>query len=173
MPREVRGTFTVMGPRDFVLAPWTATKLVVRAADDLNAIAARARREPDPVEELHRDLHVLLAELAELIAVGTTLATGGDDLRRTAVSLDRHTVELIDGGAELTDTAKVLTAIAAELNVALQTFRAALPRLLDGLDTVDQLETAVETVAETVEPLQGVAQKVGRFTDRRAARSRS
>jgi hypothetical protein len=45
-------------------------------------------------------------------------------------------------------------------------FLAALPRMLEGLDVVEQLEDAVETVAETVEPLAGAAEGVGRLTRR-------
>ncbi|MCW2957817.1 MAG: hypothetical protein JWP18_620 [Solirubrobacterales bacterium] len=157
-----------MGPTTVILAPWHAAKLVLRAADDLNAVARRARQEPHPVDEVQADLRVMMVELAALVRLLQELIVGGDDLRRTAAVLDAHTVELIDGGAELTDTAKVLTVTVQDVNVALQAFRAALPRLLDTLETVEHLETAVETVAETVEPLQGVATKVGRLTQRRA-----
>ncbi len=87
--------------------------------------------------------------------------------------LDATATELVDGGAELTATAKhldgnaeVLNVLAASLDQTLGVFRAALPRLLGALDTVEELEESVETVAETIEPLQRTAEKVGRVTDR-------
>jgi conjugal transfer/entry exclusion protein len=54
---------------------------------------------------------------------------------------------------------------------SLRVLRAAFPRLLEGLDSVEQLEDSVETVAETVEPLQGVAKGVGRVSDRLSRKS--
>ena len=176
-----------MGPTDVVLAPWRLTRGVVRAAEDLHDLAERARRDPDPVEQARERLDLALGELDTLIGVARsleatavaldsggedllrateelhatarTLVTGGDDLRRTGEKLDGHTVELIGGGRELTEVAK-------EMAESLRVFRSALPRLLGGLDTVEQLEDAVETVADTVEPLQGVARGVGRVSTR-------
>ena len=176
-----------MGPEDVILAPLRLVKAVTRAAEDLNAIAERARREPDPVEEVRallddvinnlRGLNLHAAQLdqtAGRIVTGgddlrqtgekldghmITLIDGGEDLRQTAEKLDGHAAELIDGGADLTDTAK-------ELAAHLAVFRAALPRLMQALGTVEELETAVETVADTVEPLQGIANGVGRVRRR-------
>ena len=149
-----------------MLAPWRLTRTVARAADDLNTLAERARRDPDPVEEVRGRLDTLLAEIRSLDrhavavdATAETIVTGGRDLRLTGESLDAHTVELITGGRELTETAK---AIAVHLAV----FRQALPRLLEALGTVEDLEESLEVVAETVEPLQGVANGVGRVTRR-------
>ena len=102
---------------------------------------------------------VLVPLTAALEATAVQLKTGGEDLNATGKSLDVHTVELIDGGARL-------TAVSEELEAHLAVFRAALPRLMQGLDMVEQLEGAVETVAETVEPLQGAAERVGRVTQR-------
>jgi methyl-accepting chemotaxis protein len=193
---------------DVALAPLKAGRLVLRAADDLNAVAERARRDPDLVEEVRERLDALLSQIGALTALigplhdavltltavadrvdGTAgeivvgsreltevarslngraveLIDGGERLRRTSESLDGHSVELIDGGSEL-------TAVAQELAGTLRVFRAVLPRLLEGLDTVEQLEDAVETVAETVEPLAGAAEGVGRITDRLTRRSRT
>ena len=47
------------GPLDIVLAPWRAVRVVVRAADDLNALAERARRDPDPLDEARARLDAL------------------------------------------------------------------------------------------------------------------
>ena len=142
-----------------VLAPWRATRGLARAADDLHDLAERARRDPDPVEEVRQRLDELLIVARELNATAWTIVTGGRDLRHTAEVLDADTRELIDGGQDLTEVSK-------ELAASMRVFRAALPRLLDGLDTVEELEEAVGTVAETVEPLQGVAEGVGRLSGR-------
>ena len=171
---------------DVALAPWKAGRLLVRAADDLNAVAERARRDPDPVEEVRERLDALLGEIARLTelvvplpgvlsglavvaervdATGRRIVTGGQDLVAVGARLDGHAVELIDGGADL-------TAVSRELADTLAVFRAVLPRLLDGLDTVEHLEDAVESVAETVEPLAGAAESVGRFTKRLSRRGR-
>jgi methyl-accepting chemotaxis protein len=177
----------MVGPLDVVAAPWRAVRVLVRAADDLNDLAERARRDPDPLDEARARLDSLFTELETLIgavrtvdasavalgaggedllvatrelnATARTIETGGRDLRHTGEVLDGHTQELIAGGKDLTAAAK-------DLAHSLRIVRAALPRLLDGLDTVEDLEASVETVAETVEPLQGVAKGVGRVTDR-------
>ena len=176
-----------MGPIDLALAPWRALQIVGRAADDLNAVAERARRDPDPVDEARERLDTLFTELETLIgairtvntsalalaaggqdlllatrelnSTAQTIEAGGRDLRRTGEVLDDHTHELISGGQDL-------TAVAKDLAASLRVVRATLPSLIEGLDTVEQLEESVEKVAETVEPLQGVAKGVGRVTDR-------
>jgi len=167
-------------------------RAVARAAEDLHAVAERARRDPDPIDEARKRLDELFSQLARLIdsirtvdasalALGAggedlllatrelnstarTIETGGRDLRRTGEILDDHTQELIAGGQDL-------TAVAKEMAQSLRVLRAALPRLLEGLATVEQLEESVETVADTVEPLQDVAKGVGRVTDRLSRRN--
>jgi methyl-accepting chemotaxis protein len=181
-----------VGPVDVVLAPWRTARVLARAAEDLNALAERARREPDPVEEARERLDALFTQLETLIgAIGTvdasaaalvsggqdllaatrelnstaqTIDAGGRDLRRTGEVLDDHTKELITGGDDL-------TAVATDLAQSLRVVRGALPRLLDGLESVEELEQSAEVVAETVEPLQGVAKRVGRVSDRLSRRS--
>ena len=181
-----------MGPIEVVVAPWRAVRALARAAEDLNALAQRARRDPDPVDEARERLNALFTELETLLAairtvdatalaLGTggedllvatrslnstarTIETGGRELRRTGEVLDDHTQELIAGGQDL-------TAVAKDLADSLRVLRAALPRLLEGLDSVEQLEESVETVAETVEPLQGVAKGVGRVSSRLSRQS--
>jgi len=144
--------------------------VLVRAADDLNAIAERARRDPDPVDEARARLDALFRELETLIGVVLTvdasavaLGAGGEDLLAATRDLNSTARTIETGGRELRRTGEVLDAHTQEL---IWILRAALPRLLDGLDTVEDLEASVETVAETVEPLQDVAKGVGRVTDR-------
>jgi prefoldin subunit 5 len=182
----------VIGPSEVVLAPWRGLRLLARAAEDLHAVAERARRDPDPVDEAWERLDALFKQLETLIAAIRTvdasagalgaggedllhatrslnstaraIETGGRELRRTGEDLDGHTQELIAGGGDL-------TAVAKDLAGSLRVLRAALPGLLEGLDSVEQLEESVDTVAETVEPLQGVAKSVGRVSDRLSRRS--
>ena len=182
----------MLGPIEVVLAPWRALRVLARAAEDLNAVAERARRDPDPVDEARERVDALFAELKTLIAAVRTvdasavalgaggedlllatrslnstahaIETGGRELRRTGEVLDEHTQELITGGRDL-------TAVAKDLADSLRVLRAALPRLLEGLDSVEQLEESVETVAETVEPLQGVAKGVERVSNRLSRKS--
>lgn len=182
----------MVGPVALVIAPWRVVRVLARAAEDLNAVAERARRTPDPVEEARERLDALFTQLetltgavwkvnASALALGAggeelvlathelnstarTIETGGRELRHTGDALDNHTQELIAGGQDL-------TAVAKDLADSLRVVRASLPRLLERLESVEQLEDSVETVAETIEPLQGVAKGVGRVSDRLSGRS--
>jgi methyl-accepting chemotaxis protein len=181
-----------MGPLEILLLPWRAVRVLARAAEDLHSVAERARRDPDPVDEVRERLDAFFGELETLIAAirtvdtsavtlsagaedlllatrsldstARTIETGGRELRRTGEVLDEHTQELIAGGQDL-------TAMAKDLADSLRVLRVALPHLLEGLDSVEQLEESVETVAETVEPLKGVAKGVGRVSDRLSRQS--
>jgi ABC-type transporter Mla subunit MlaD len=155
-----------MRPLDLALAPWRTVQVIARAADDLNAVAERARRDPDPVDEARQRLDGLFTEVETLIAAIRTvdasavaLSAGGEDLLMETRALHVTARAIESGGRDLTMAAK-------DLARSLHILRAALPRLLEGLDTVEQLEESVETVAETVEPLKGVARGVGRVSDR-------
>ena len=155
------------------LAPIRLPVRLAKALDDLTVLADRARRDPDPVEEVRERLDRLLSELhvvlevAQVIArvgenldvTGRQIVVGGRDLTLTAKTLERDTRELIDGGAELTEVSR-------RIETDLQAFRALLPRIVDALDTVERLEDGMETVTDTVEPLQGAAERVGRVTRR-------
>src|SRR4051812_26870507 len=162
-----------MSVSDVLLAPWRIPVRVVRALDDLAALADRARRDPDPVDVVRERLDALLLELAAAVvaiqdatgaairvdATGHMIHDGGQDLLEATERVDQRGRQIVDGGARLTE-------VSQELERHMRVFRAALPRLLEGLDTVEELEDAVETVADTVEPLQGAAQRVGRVTQR-------
>jgi hypothetical protein len=180
-----------MDLRAVLLAPVRVPVRLAQALDDLATIADRARRDPDPVEEIRDRVDVALAELDRVVAVARDIVHGGAELTATAQALTRVAVALDatgraihDGGQELTATAKTLdghtcelidggerlTVATEQVEAHMRVFRAALPRMLEGLDTVEELEAAVETVADTVEPLQGAADRVGRVT-RRLSRS--
>ena len=188
-----------------VLAPIRVPMRLARALDDLAVLAERARREPDPVEQVRTRVDTLLVELARLVEIGEAIVSGGSeltvetrganrlmheliggarDLQRTGVALDGTGRELHDGGQDLLEQTRALDAegrelidggdrlrqVSEQLEQHLRVFRAALPRVLDGLDTVESIEGKIETVAETVEPLQGAAERVGRVS-RRLSRS--
>jgi uncharacterized phage infection (PIP) family protein YhgE len=155
-----------MRARDAIQAPWKAAQLVLRAADDLHTLGERARQDPDPVDEVRERLDQLGAQLAGLISVAQgldntarTIVTGGNDLRRTGEALDAHTQQIITGGQDL-------TAVGEELASSMRVLTAALPEVLDGLSSVEELEDSVGTVADTVQPLQGLTQGVGRVSGR-------
>ena len=111
------------------------------------------------LEDLATEVTRLRMVAQSLDATGQQIVVGGSDLDQATRMQERRTRELIDGGEDLTQTAK-------RLDDDLQVFIAVLPRILEALDTVDRLEGEVETVAETIEPLQGAAERVGRVTRR-------
>jgi hypothetical protein len=100
-----------------------------------------------------------------LDGTGRELHDGGQDLLESTRSLDADGRELIDGGDRLRQ-------VTEQLEQHLRVFRAALPRVMHSLDTVESIEGKIETVAETVEPLQGAAERVGKVS-RRLSRSSS
>lgn len=183
-----------MDATSILLAPVRAPLRIGQALDDLATLAERARRDPDPVEAVRDRIDALLAEIGTLNALvadllpvaialnatGREIVEGGAELTEEARRLNVVGREIRDGGEDLTleargvrgvsreirDGGERLTEVSQALELHLRTFHAALPRLLDGLDTVEELEDAVETVADTVEPLQGAAERVGRVTQR-------
>jgi hypothetical protein len=157
-----------------VLAPVRVPLRLARALDDLAAIADRARRDPDPVVVVRERLDVAIDRLEAVLAVTTELVGVGHGVVRTGLSLDSTGRDLYAGGADLTTAAKAieadtrklidggedLRAVSERLEDHLRVFRLVLPKLLE-------LEGAIETVAETVEPLQGATERLGRFVGRR------
>lgn len=129
---------------------------IVSGGQDLVATATAVDRTGREIVAGGEDLN-LTAKAVN--GTGREIVAGGEDLNQTAKAVDGTGREIVTGGQDLTE-------VAASLDETLAVFRAALPRLLQGLDTAEQLEQAVETVAETVEPLQGAAKRVGRVTRR-------
>lgn len=171
-----------------ILAPIRVPVRVVRtldaALDDLATLAERARREPDPVEEVRVRLDALLMELTALNLVAREIVEGGRDLTDTAKQVDLTGRLIHDGGkdleavargveargAEIRDGGEDLTQVATRLEIDMRALLSALPKILSAVDVVEELEGAVETVAETIEPLQGTAERVGRVTQRLSRR---
>jgi methyl-accepting chemotaxis protein len=173
-----------MDLKSLVLAPVRVPVRVAQALDDLSTLAERARRDPDPVEEVRERIDTLIVELGAVIGVGREIVDGGAELTEVAKdvrvvaaalvaraeSLDATGQRIHDGGEDLTATAKVLssqtrelidggaelTQVSEQMEEHLRVFRGALPHF----------EGALETVVDTVEPLQGAAERVGRVTNR-------
>jgi chromosome segregation ATPase len=103
------------------------------------------RRLTAAVVALEGRIASLEAEAVRLRAVGQQIHDGGEDFRRDMNAF--HT------------TAARLERTAAALNADLRQLRRELPDF-------DELEDRIETVADTMEPLQGAAERVGRISDR-------
>jgi prefoldin subunit 5 len=141
-------------------------RLPFRIADGVEELVSELRQVRAVAERLDRTLPEALAAITVLTRVaenvdvtGQQIVSGGKDLADVTRTQAERTRELIDGGEDLTEVGK-------QLEADLQVFRAFLPKLLEALDTVERLEGEVETVAETIEPLQGAAERVGRVTRR-------
>lgn len=145
---------------DALLLELAAATVSIRELIDGGAeLTGETKRTHATMRELLVVARGLLPAAVALRATGEKLHDGGEDLKVVAQALEVDTRELIDGGSRL-------TAVSELLEADMRVFRAALPRLLESLDTVEELEEAVETVAETIEPLQGAAAGVGRVTQR-------
>jgi methyl-accepting chemotaxis protein len=70
--------------------------------------------------------------------------------------------ELHIGGSELTETAKGLDDRTAS----------AIEEINDTEQSIDEVQESVDAIADTMQPLQGAAERVGRFTDRLPSRRR-
>ena len=146
-----------------VLAP---VRIPLRLAHGIEELAAEIKQIRAVAERIDTALPDALAAITILTRVAEALdvtaqqiVVGGADLTDATRTQERRTRELIEGGEDLTE-------VSTQIEADLQILRAALPRILDALDTVDRLEEEVETVADTIEPLQGAAERVGRVTRR-------
>lgn len=146
-----------------LLSPVRIPLRIAHGIEELTAEMAQVRAIAERIDgALPRTLDAItvLTRVAESLDVtGRQIVVGGGELTDATRTQERRTRELIDGGEELTEVSR-------QLEGDLQILRAALPRILRALDTVDRLEDEVETVADTIEPLQGAAESVGRVTRR-------
>jgi methyl-accepting chemotaxis protein len=140
------------------------TRVALDIRDGGRELTETAKQLDADVRLLMEVALALTRTAGELDGTGRRVVEGAGQLDQTGVTLDGHTLDLIEGGSELTETAE-------RMEADLRVLRDAMPRILQALHTVDQLEEAVETVAETIEPLQGTAERVGRMTKRLSRRS--
>src|SRR5215212_732088 len=124
-------------------------RLGVRALDDLHRVAVAldaAVRAGGKAEDRVRGVEARLGRLERhadaLNDVAREIVTGGDDLRRSADELRATSEKLHDGGQDLLAATRVQARRTGEL------------------------VGEAETIADTVEPLQDAAERVGRISER-------
>jgi len=91
-----------------LLAPVRVPMRVAQALDDLATLADRARRDPDPAEVALERIDLLLLELAAVVAIIRELIDGGLELTDTAKLIDAHLRELLPVAGALVPTARML-----------------------------------------------------------------
>lgn len=155
-------------------------RLVLRAFDDLHALAEAARRLPDVergLSERIEDLDERMDELLDAAAPIAEAARGASGvekaLRRIDVdqvsadlsSVARATGRLPDLERSLDSVRHVEESLAAVLGIA-QRLEERLPAIEQVLDSIDQLGEAAATLAAGAEPLRGAAERLGAIADR-------
>jgi len=152
---------------------------------DLRATRAELRRAIESVERLRdtgtmldadaRDIvdggENLLEGLTVLDARARALIEGTDRLDRVGERLEERTSQVVVGGRDLVETGRDLDGRLHALLPITAALQRHLPEIVQALDAVERLEQSAETVADTVEPLQGAAQRVGRITGRGRTRA--
>lgn len=126
-------------------------RLVIRAFDDLHAIALAARAVPDAVEIL-----------SEIVVVARRLE-----------ALDRRAAEVLERIDDVVAIAKRIEALDARAAAVLDRLASVDARAADVQALVDRLlissdalGAAAGTLAQAVEPLQGVTERLGRVAER-------
>jgi hypothetical protein len=111
-----------------LLWPVRVPARVVRALDDLATLAERARRDPDPAEQIRDRIDLLIAELAalnrappDLLIVGRDAVLAAQALLRTTQALDITGRKIISGGQDLTAVSKALEVDRASSSTAVAT----------------------------------------------------
>jgi hypothetical protein len=127
-------------------------RLILRALDDLHAIAQAARTLPDVEARLAQRIAELESRATEVLdAVSTAEATLGD-----GIAVGRQLEER--AGVILDSTERIVAAADAVAEGA-DHVAAVLPSL-------EASATAATMLAQTAEPLQGMVERLGRIADR-------
>ena len=82
----------------------------------------------------------------------------------------RLTDQLQSAEAELRRARKTADARAGALLAVLERLDAELPSMAQAVESIRSLDAATKTLAATVEPLQGTAERLGRISDRLTGR---
>jgi len=127
-----------VGPLDVLLAPIRIPVRLAQALDDLATLAERARRDPDPIDEVRIRLDAALVELTALNSVAREIVSGGKDLEEVARDVRDVGRQIVTGGDDLRKVAESLNA------------------------ETRRLEPDLETVADSVEPLGRVTRRLSR-----------
>lgn len=120
-------------------------RLVLRALDDLHTLAEFAKTLP--------------AEVTELQAIGRELLATGREIQALGLRIE----EQIQGMAVIGEN---LDRRGEELLAQASSVEGRLDKVIDALPTIEAFEVSATTLAQTVVPLQGVADRLGRITDR-------
>ena len=127
-------------------------RLILRALDDLHAIAQAARTLPDVEVRLAQRIDELESRATEVLdAVSTAEATLGD-----GIAVGR---QLEERAAVILDSTERIVAAAHAVAAGADHVAAVLPSL-------EASATAATMLAQTAEPLQGLVERLGRIADR-------
>src|SRR4051794_31948532 len=141
-------------------------RLILRALDDLHAIAEAARRLPtleamlvDRFDTLDARAEEVLERMGEMLALGERVSERGREIVAFGERIDARGEELLERGGELVVQGREIVAQAQEVAVTGRELAAAFP-------TLERTAQIGETLAQAVEPLQGAAERLGRVVDR-------
>jgi hypothetical protein len=127
-------------------------RLILRALDDLHAIAQAARSLPDVEARLAERIDELESRATEVLdAVSTAEATLGD-----GIAVGR---QLDERAGVILDSTERIVAAAHAVAEGADHVAAVLPSL-------EASATAATVLAQTAEPLQGLVERLGRIADR-------
>ena len=127
-------------------------RLILRAFDDLHALAEAARSLPDVEARLAQRIDELESRATEVLdAVSAAEATLGD-----GIAVGR---QLDERGGVILDSTERIVAAAYAVAEGADHVAAVLPSL-------EASATAATVLAQTAEPLQGLVERLGRIADR-------
>jgi len=153
--------------------PFVSPQQVLRALDDLHALAEAARALPEVEHRLTERIDALETRAGQVLALGERIDGQATRLIETAEQAEGRVGDLLAHAdrldsridkaeprvGEVLESAQALTHQAARLADAL-------PTLEQALSVVDELAPTAAALALTVEPLQGAAERLGRIVDR-------
>jgi hypothetical protein len=138
--------------RPLVLGIDLPARLILRALDDLHAIAEAARSLPDVEARLTQKVDELESRAAEVLdAVATAEQTLGEG---------------IGVGRRLDERAEVILDSTERIVAAAYAVAEGADRVAEVLPSLEASATAATVLAQTAEPLQGLVERLGRIADR-------
>lgn len=143
-------------------------------AEELTATGAQMLGTGRELAVMTQQVHTTMLAVHEIAGglgrIGSGLEDRSRELLLSGATLTERSNSLEAQLRELTKGTLRLNDATAQLDADVRSLLSAMPKLIEGVDTVEQLEGAVETVAETMEPLQDTAERVGRVTKRLSRR---
>lgn len=130
----------------------TAPRLVLRALDDLHALARAATSVDARLGDLEDRAEAVLAAVERLEAKGDGVLALGD-------RLDTRGDQLLAKADVLRDSADEVARQGGEVALAL-------PTLERALETIDTVSVSAAQLVALIEPLQGATERLGRVVDR-------